>query len=87
MTEQTDTWVLGPKLAASGPGQKPLFMNEALETETCWDQPGAGHTLLPGPAEMDKPVSGSQVPTPLLRAWKGLLSTFSPLLPELPPVK
>ena len=34
-------WVLGAKLAASGPGQNPLFMNEAFETETCREETGA----------------------------------------------
>lgn len=89
--------MLGAKLAASGPGQKPLFMNEAFETETCREETGAGHTLLPGPAESGKTVSGLQVPTPLLWVWKGLWLSppllegapvcLSPLLPELPSVK
>lgn len=87
MTRETDTWVSGNKPAASGPGQKPLFMNEAFETETCREESGAGHVLLPGPAGSGEPVPGPKVPTPLHCVGKGLLSAPAPLLPGLPPVK
>lgn len=52
-------WIPRAKLAASGLGQKPLFMNEAFETETGREETGTGHTMLPGPAEWDESLSGA----------------------------
>lgn len=61
----TGAWIPRARLAASGLGQKPLFMNEAFETETCREETGTGRTMLPGPAEWGESSSGPQVPAPL----------------------